>query len=619
LNASGAPTFAQGITLNSGSKLSARQAATLSNVTLPASGSVILNNDDVATSALTLSSANALSGALTVQVGGGATPGTVTLSGILSGSGGSLVKNGSGQLVIKGVIQNLIPIPNTFTGGVTIKNGTLESAATQTTLGTGTVTMGGTGSTGATFITGQNNSNPFVINAPDSGSVVIGANGNGSGFTMSGAVTLNGNLTFQTFDNPVPIAPLTTKASTSLTGGITGTGNLLLNNLGLAANTISITTATVNHTGSITLQGTGTGATTISGVIGANVTGITQNSATSRLDLSGANTYAGNLTVNAGLVRLSNAPDPLNANTGNDASTVTIAATGATLDLTYTGTDKVDKLVIGSTQQANGVYGKVGSVSPVIGISQITGDGTLTVGTESGPGPLHHFTITPIGGTQTVGTAITGITITAKDASDNTATGFTGTVSFSGTGGFTGTSSTFSLGVLSGVSVTPANAGSGLTLIVTEGVAGPTGTATITTIQTQYAAWAGGALFDADTNGDGVKNGLAWILGAANPNASALGLLPAVSTSGGNMLFTFKRNQASINASTALTIDVGTTLASWPNAYNVGTDTAGSTEGVAIVKNSPGAGTDTVTLTVTRAPDAKKFARLKATQNVQVP
>jgi autotransporter-associated beta strand protein len=102
--------------------------------------------------------------------------------------------------------------------------------------------------------------------------------------------------------------------------------------------------------------------------------------------LSGANTYAGNLTINAGLVRLSNAPDPLNANTGNDASTVTIAATGATLNLTYSGTDKVDKLVIGSTQQVNGVYGKMGSASPVIGISQITGDGTLTVGAVTPPG-----------------------------------------------------------------------------------------------------------------------------------------------------------------------------------------------------------------------------------------
>ena len=389
LNASGAPTFAQSITLNSISNLSLRQAATLSNVILPTSGGVIFNNDDVATQAFTLTSAVTLGGSMNVQIGGGpGAPGIVTLTGILSGSGGSLVKTGSGQLALGGA--------NTFGGGVTIKNGTLESKTTTTTLGSGTVTMGGTGSTGATFITGQNNSNPFVINAPDSGTVVIGTNGGGSGFTMSGPVTLNGNLTLQTFNNPING---TIKAGVSLTGGVSGTGNLLLNNLGLAANTITIATTAVNHAGTITLQGSATGATTISADIGSNVTGITQNSATSLMILSGANTYPGNLTVNAGLVRISNAPDPLNANTGNDASTVTIAATGAILDLTYTGTDKVDKLVIGGTRQTNGVYGKVGSASPIIGIPQITGDGTLTVGAVTPAGFSSWITGTFANGT----------------------------------------------------------------------------------------------------------------------------------------------------------------------------------------------------------------------------
>jgi autotransporter-associated beta strand protein len=368
LNASGTPTFAQSITLASGSNLSLRQAATLSNVTLPIPGTAIFNNDDVATAAFTLSTPTALTGALTVQVGGGGAgaPGIATLSGILSGSGGSLVKTGAGTLALTGA--------NTFVGGVTIKNGTLESKTTTTTLGANTVTMGGAGSTGASYVTGQNNSNPFVINTPDSGSVVIGANGAGSGFVMSGQVTLNGNLTLQTFNNTISG---TTKAVAVFTGGITGTGNLLLDNLGLAANTISITTAAVNHTGSITVQGSATGVTLISASIGSNVNGITQNSATSRLDLSGANTYTGNLTVNAGIVRISN-----NSNTGNDVSTVTLAASGATLDLTYVGTDTVDELYIGSTQQANGVYGSVGS-GAANEIAQITGTGTLTV--SSGP------------------------------------------------------------------------------------------------------------------------------------------------------------------------------------------------------------------------------------------
>ena len=364
LNASGTPTFAQSITLNSVSNLSLRQAATLSNVILPTSGGVIFNNDDVATQAFSLNSDVTLGGSLNVQIGGGTgAPGAVTLAGILSGSG-SLVKSGSGTLSLSG--------SNSFNGGVTIKNGTLESKTTTTTLGTGTVTMGGVGSTGVTYITGQNNSNPFVINAPDSGTVIIGSNGTGSSFNLSGSITLNGaNLSVRTFSAG-------TTANATLSGGVTGTGNLLINNLSTGTGKVTLSGANpINNIGTITSQGFGTTANVISASIGANVTGVIQNGSCP-LTLSGANTYSGNTTVNAGVLTLSNAPDPLNANTGNDASTVTIAASGATLDLTYTGTDKVDKLFIGGVQQAAGVYGPSATSVP-----QITGTGTLTV--LSGP------------------------------------------------------------------------------------------------------------------------------------------------------------------------------------------------------------------------------------------
>jgi autotransporter-associated beta strand protein len=95
--------------------------------------------------------------------------------------------------------------------------------------------------------------------------------------------------------------------------------------------------------------------------------------------LNGQNSYQGDTTVNTGTLRITQAVAPANANPANDAATVTIAASGATLDLTYVGTDKVDQLMIGSVRKANGVYGKTGSTAPVIGISQITGNGTLTV------------------------------------------------------------------------------------------------------------------------------------------------------------------------------------------------------------------------------------------------
>ena len=44
----------------------------------------------------------------------------------------------------------------------------------------------------------------------------------------------------------------------------------------------------------------GAGGVTISAVIGTNVTGVTQNSATSSLTLSGVNTYTGTTSVSAG-------------------------------------------------------------------------------------------------------------------------------------------------------------------------------------------------------------------------------------------------------------------------------------------------------------------------------
>ena len=289
------------------------------------------------------------------------------ISGIISGNG-SLIKTGASTLTLSG--------SNTFSGGVTIKNGILESRTTQTTLGSGTVTMGGGGSTGVTYLTGQNNSNRFVIDAPDSGNIIIGTNSGGSAFTMSGGIALNGNLTLQTFDN---IISGTTKASIGITGGVTGAGNLLLKNLGAAANTITVSGTSLNHRGSLTLEGTASGTTTIGVNIGSNVASITQNSASSMMVLNGQNFYHGNTTVNAGTLRISQGVNPANANPGNDASTVTIAASGAILNLTYAGTDRVDQLIIGSDRKADGIYGRAGSTAPVIGISQITGNGTLTV------------------------------------------------------------------------------------------------------------------------------------------------------------------------------------------------------------------------------------------------
>ena len=69
-----------------------------------------------------------------------------------------------------------------------------------------------------------------------------------------------------------------------------------------------------------------------------------------------------------------------------------------------------------------------------------------------------------------------------------------------------------------------------------------------------YETWAtGGDLFGDDENEDGVPNGLAFLLGAADPDADATGLLPAVTVDGsGNLILTFSMRNAANRGSASL-------------------------------------------------------------------
>jgi fibronectin-binding autotransporter adhesin len=122
-------TLTNAVTLDSGAGLTARSsggAATYTNVTLPSSGSIILNKDDLLTSALTISSGGLLTGDLTIDTsqGGSNAVGNVTLSGVFSGVSGALIKAGtgtSGRLILGG--------SNTYGGNTTINTGTLALGA----------------------------------------------------------------------------------------------------------------------------------------------------------------------------------------------------------------------------------------------------------------------------------------------------------------------------------------------------------------------------------------------------------------------------------------------------------------------------------------------------------
>ncbi|BCU79697.1 autotransporter-associated beta strand repeat-containing protein [Luteolibacter sp. LG18] len=177
-------------------------------------------------------------------------------------------------------------------------------------------------------------------------------------------------------------------SSTTLTSPASTSGGALIN--AGANRTLAVTnTGTTTVSGKVSLSdavGTGrtltvdvastAGATTISGAIvnyvnpSTGAAGGLTKTGTGTLTLTGANTYTGATTVSAGTLSLST---PYIA----DTSTLTVA-TGATLNLTHSATDRVTTLFLGGVKQAIGIYGAIGSGAQ-FETAFITGTGRIEV------------------------------------------------------------------------------------------------------------------------------------------------------------------------------------------------------------------------------------------------
>ena len=86
-----------------------------------------------------------------------------------------------------------------------------------------------------------------------------------------------------------------------------------------------------------------------------------------------------------------------------------------------------------------------------------------------------------------------------------------------------------------------------------------------------YDTWSGGAAADIDTNGDGVDNGVAWALGAADPNANAIGLLPTLDNTSDATYVIFKFNRsdaANGDPKTNIAVEYGNDLVGWTTAVD---------------------------------------------------
>jgi len=306
----------------------------------------------------------------------GAGSGTVTISSVIGTNVTGVIQNSAtSQLTLSGA--------NTFTGGLIIKAGTVYGTTSRKAFGgngSGAITIGDTsGSANAILYIGNAGiSNPITVASGSSGILELKTGSYAN--TMDSHITLANNLT-------ITNAGTVDGMSYGLfRGGIDGTGNIIINNTSVSYATFS--TVTINNTGTITNSGAGTGATTISAVIGTNVTGVIQNSATSQLTLSGANTFTGGLTIKAGTVSLATSTSAGGSHAVNGAGKGIItlgdsSANSSAVTLMGDGRTFANPIVFADIANATGTMTIMPSATSCVFSGGVTGTNNLTLNGSS--------------------------------------------------------------------------------------------------------------------------------------------------------------------------------------------------------------------------------------------
>jgi fibronectin-binding autotransporter adhesin len=247
-----------------------------------------------------------LGGAVTTTAAGSIidNAGTLTINGTVSGAG-SITVNSTTALALNAPT-------NTFTGGIVLVNANV-STNSDASLGTGTLTLGPSIPNSASIQerpTAGTVTNAIIVNpgtAPNTQRSLSSTNAN--------AITFSGT---QTLNNGATITYGSGGGSSTISGAISGTGNVNVGGIGTVRNGATLLSGSVNMAGMIvddqTFIPTGNrsgGTFTISGQIGSNVTGIDLNTPTTdgALVLSNAstttpNTFFGDTTLTSGTVNV---------------------------------------------------------------------------------------------------------------------------------------------------------------------------------------------------------------------------------------------------------------------------------------------------------------------------
>lgn len=562
----------------------------------------------------------------------------LTVSSVVAGDEG-LQKAGPGTLILSG--------SNTYTGTTTISDGTLRlegnafsatarnysispgsvlDKAGSNQIPTGTTTISGSGTLRGGFTNGIGSGRNLNLSLGEGGLIDV----------PSGSSIFNGGWQAINWTNNG--ASLNLDGSLSLHDGLavtadalTGSGEVQSNSSGSGVNF----TLGVNN-GSGTFDGDITAA-------GARVISLVKRG-TGTQTFTGSITFRGNTTVHAGTLQFARTSSLYADATSDWVKTRITVNGGGTIALNVGGADEftigdVTTLLAGlggsvnnnglragstlafdTTNASGGTFTLADSLTDTSG----TGGGAINL-RKLGANTLILSNTNSYTGTTWVDAGTLRITGASQSTQaitvgSNGSLGFSiespvaasaATVSLGGTVRVTGTPTltSYTLLTASAITGTPVLAAPipGYSLVIEEG-----NTLKLNDTGMPYDTWAtvnattGGP--DDDFDGDGVPNAIEFILGG-DKDSSDHDKLPTMATSGTNMTFTFVRDHNSIDPNVSVFIEVGTDLAAWPEIFTVGADTASSTDGVMVSDN--GDGTDTITLTIPRSTDTRKFARLQ--------
>jgi len=99
------------------------------------------------------------------------------------------------------------------------------------------------------------------------------------------------------------------------------------------------------------------------------------------------------------------------------------------------------------------------------------------------------------------------------------------------------------------------------TVSVSDGKAAPVAATLNITVQTAFDVWASGVVtFAGDSNGDGVADGIAWLLGANNPTENARAVMPPAAVNNGDLKVNFRCLKASKRGSAVLSLQYSNDL-----------------------------------------------------------